>query len=181
MIRHFFISMILAAAVFVSTVPVAACGERVEVRFFESDGDIFEITNKSRGPMNLASLTIRLAGSRGRLIFDTEFGGPGASMAQPFEPFAGEVGLEAATPVDDGGEVMRLKFSGFEPGRRFEFMIDVDDRVESAEFGRAVASGDEIEGAGAEAVLMRADGGTSRIRGRFGSDGRALLRGGVCA
>lgn len=76
---------------------------------------------------------------------------------------------------------MRLKFSGFEPGRRFEFMIDVDDRVESAEFGRAVASGDEIEGAGAEAVLMRADGGTSRIRDRFGSDGRALLRGGVCA
>ena len=181
MIRRFFTSVSLAALWLVSAHPAVACGERVEVVFFEADGDIFEITNKSRGPMSLGSLTIRLAGSRGRLIFDTKFGGPGASMAQPFEPLSGEVGLKAATPVGDGSEMMRLKFSGFAPGRRFEFVIDIDDRMESSESGRAVVSGGEIEGAGAEAVLIRPDGATSRIRGRFRADGRALLRGGVCA
>ena len=181
MIRHFFIAMLLAAAVQFLTNPAWACGERIEVAFFENDGDIFEITNKSRGPMTLAQLTIRLTGSRGRLIFDTEFGGPGASMAQPFEPLAGEVGLKAACTVGDGDEVMQLEFSGFSPGRRFEFIIDVDDRMEGSEFGRSVVSGEEIQGAGAEAVMIRAGGGTSRIRGRFGPDGRALLRGGVCA
>jgi len=76
---------------------------------------------------------------------------------------------------------MQLEFSGFSPGRRFEFIIDVDDRMEGSEFGRSVVSGEEIQGAGAEAVMIRAGGGTSRIRGRFGPDGRALLRGGVCA
>lgn len=194
MTRHFFIGVLVAAWVLFSNGPglvpfggnaAWACGERVEVQFFETDGDIFEITNKSRGPMSLASLVIRLTGSRGRLIFDSEFGGPGAAMAQPFEPLRGEVGLKAVTLVGgeggDGAKVMRLQFSGFEPGRRFEFVIDVDDQMESSEFGRAVVSGEEIEGAGAEAELMRPDGGTSRINGRFGPDGRALLRGRVCA
>ena len=180
MTRHFFIG-VLAAGVLLSAHPASACGERVEVAFFEADGDIFEITNKSRGLMPLGSLTIRLTGSRGRLIFDTEFGGLGASMAQPFEPLPGEVALEAATTVGDGDEVMRLVFSDFAPGRRFEFVIDVDDRMENSEFGQAVVSGGEIEGAGVEAELIRANGATSRIRGRFGADGRALLRGGVCA
>ncbi len=86
MIRHFFIAMLLAEAVQFLTNPAWTCGERIEVAFFETDGDIFEITNKSRGPMTLAQLTIRLTGSRGRLIFDTEFGGPGASMARPSSP-----------------------------------------------------------------------------------------------
>ena len=49
MIRHFFIAMLLAAAVQILTNPAWACGERIEVAFFENDGDIFEITNKNRG------------------------------------------------------------------------------------------------------------------------------------
>ena len=45
MTRHFFIG-VLAAGVLLSAHPASACGERVEVAFFEADGDIFEITNK---------------------------------------------------------------------------------------------------------------------------------------
>ncbi|MBC8337178.1 MAG: hypothetical protein ISR51_00055 [Rhodospirillales bacterium] len=158
-----------------------ACGGRVEVAFFETDGDIFEITNKSEEAWAVEQVTIRLTGSLGGLIFDTEDGGAGASMAQAFEPVAGEVGLVAATPVGDGAEVMQLRFSEFWPGRRFEFIIDVDDRLESSDYGQAVVSGAEIAGAGAVAVLRMKNGRTWTARGRFGPDGRALLKGGVCA
>jgi hypothetical protein len=83
--------------------------------------------------------------------------------------------------VDDGGEVVVLKFSDFPPGSEFMFVIDVDDQIEDSEFGQAVVSDEEIEGAGAEAVLMMKSGDTSTAKGRFGADGRALLKGGVCS
>ena len=181
MFRSFAIALFCAAVTLLPGSPASACGAWVEVAFFETDGDIFEIINKSQGPWAVDELTIRLTGSRGRLIFDTEDGGLGASMAQPFEPVAGEVGLEAVTPVGDGGEIIRLRFSGFTPGRRFEFVIDVDDRLDNSDYGQAVVSGDEIEGAGASVVLRLKNGRTSKARGRFGPDGRARLKGGACA
>ena len=42
-------------------------------------------------------------------------------------------------------------------------------------------SGDEIQGAGAEAALTTKGGRTSKVKGVFGTDARALLKGGVCA
>ncbi|NQV82901.1 MAG: hypothetical protein HQ494_03680 [Rhodospirillales bacterium] len=189
MIRHFGIGLFCAAvALFGGNASSLfggnaawACGAWVEVAFFETDGDIFEISNKSQGPWAVEELTIRLGGSRGRLIFDTEAGGLGASMAQSFEAVEGAVALVAASPVGDGAETIRLRFSGFAPGRRFEFVIDVDDRLENSDYGQAVVSGDEIEGADASVVLVTENGRTANARGRFGPDGRARLKGGACA
>ena len=101
----------------------------------------------------MVSLVIRLTGSMGRLIFDTEY----------------------------GGEVVVLKFSNFQPGREFMFVIDVDDRLENSEFGQAEVSNTEIKGAATEAVLMGKSGQSSTAKGRFDGDARALLKGWVCA
>lgn len=159
----------------------APCGPEVEVWFVETDGDFFVIKNKSREGWSLVSLIIRLTGSRGRVVFDTAEGGPGASMSHPFQPIESDVGFLGATPVGDGDEQVRLEFSDFAPGREFMFMIDVDDRLENSEYGQAIVSGDEIEGASAEAVLMTGSGAKSKAYGRFGNDARARLRGGLCA
>jgi hypothetical protein len=160
----------------------AACGPAIEVRFIDAaDGDVFTVRNVSEQPWSLVSLVIRLAGSRGRLVFDTAGGGPGYSMHQPFAAVNGEVGLLDAPDVGDGADEVTLRFSRFTPGRDFLFVIDVDDRLEFSDFGRAVVSGAEIEGAGAEAVLTMEGGVRSVAHGRFGDGGRAVLRGGLCA
>jgi len=158
-----------------------ACGAKVEIQFFESDGDIFAIRNKSEAPFALVSLVIRLTGSRGRLFFDTADGGPGESMPEAFAPVDNNVGFLGATAVNDGDEQVALRFSDFQPGRGFMFVVDVDDRLDNSDFGQAVISGDEIEGAGAEAFLSMKGGRASKVKGVFGPDGRALLKGGVCA
>ncbi|NQU60164.1 MAG: hypothetical protein HQ512_03460 [Rhodospirillales bacterium] len=179
MSRH--LAFAALAAVIFGTAPVAACGPEVEIQFFESSSDIFAIKNSSQDPWFLVSLSIRLGGSRGRLVFDTEDGGPGASMHEPFGVVEDNVGFVSATPVDDGGEEVRLLFSDFQPGRSFMFVIDVDDRLENSDYGQAVVSGDEIEGANADAILTTKSGAQAKAKGRFGNDGRALLRGGLCA
>ena len=180
------IFVVLAVVLMLSgATPAAACGGRVEILFFDSDGDIFAIRNKSEPKLALESLVIRLTGSYGRVFFDTDFGGLGANMPTEFAAVSdvagGEVGFQGATPVDDGSEVVLLTFSKFLPGREFMFMVDVDDRLEDSEFGQAVVSGAEIEGAKAEAVLIMPGGHAAKAKGNFGDDGRALLKSGVCA
>ncbi len=185
MVRGFLLVVFVAGLFLVGGNAAVACGPVVEVRFIESDGDIFHITNKSDGPWALVSLVIRLAGSRGGLIFDTEDGGPGFSMHQPFEPVTGpgvdKVGLLEAGPVGDGAEEIRLLFSDFLPGREFMFIIDIDDRLESSDYGQGGVSGDEIEGAEAQAVMTLPGGAKATPKASFGNDGVVRLRGGTCA
>ncbi len=181
MVRRFAFAALVAVLILSAGNAARACGAKVEIQFFDSAGDIFQITNKSEAPFALVSLIIRLTGSRGRLFFDTAEGGPGASMPEPFAAVESDVGFLGATAVNDGDEQVLLRFSDFRPGRDFMFTVDVDDRLENSDFGQAVISGDEIDGAGAEAVLILKGGRTSRVKGVFGTDGRALLKGGVCA
>ncbi len=185
MIRRWTVGAITAAFILFVGTPARACGPQIEIRFFESQGDIFVIANKSERPWVLLSLVIHLKGSRGYLIFDTEDGGPGFSMHEPFAAVDDEVGFLGIDPVEDGAEEITLHFSDFRPGREFMFMIDVDDRLESSDYGRAVVSGAEIEGARAWAVLSMPGGGKTKAKtkakGVFGSDSRALLRGALCA
>ena len=178
LIRSLIFGVLAVVLMLSGATPAAACGGRVEILFFDSDGDIF-----AEPKLALESLVIRLTGSYGRVFFDTDFGGLGANMPTKFAAVSdvagGEVGFQGATPVDDGSEVVLLTFSKFLPGREFMFMVDVDDRLEDSEFGQAVVSGAEIEGA--EAVLIMPSGHAAKAKGNFGDDGRALLKSGVCA
>jgi len=160
-----------------------ACGPRLKVEFFESsDGDLFSVNNLSEAQWSVKSLTIILNGSQGKLIFDTASGGLGASMPAPLYVVAGEVGFEGASQVDDGGEIVALLFSAFDPGRRFIFSIDVDDRLDGSGFGQADVSDAEMAGASATAEMVNADGRTARINGTFTDNAIARLGGGeLCA
>ncbi len=163
-----------------------ACGPRVEIRFYEdSGGDVFEITNTSQEAWSVASLVLTLTGSAGRLVFDTADGGLGASMHQPFYASGGEVGFIGASPVDDGSEVLALKFSDFAPGKTFTFVVDVDDRLPSdweGGYDQAHVSNAEIVGASGSASMVRNSGDQAQANGAFGAEGEAILGGGgLCA
>ncbi len=160
-----------------------ACGPRLLVEFYESsDGDLFEVTNKSEAPWSVKTLTLILSGSSGRLIFDTASGGPGASMPAPLNVVSGDVGFAGASQVDDGGEVVALTFSAFLPGRMFLFSVDVDDRLADSGYGQADVSDGEMEGASVHAEMVHANGRIARIKGAFDSHAIARLGGGeLCA
>jgi hypothetical protein len=180
--RRLGIAGVLAAVLMgLSPNPARACGAEIEIRFIEaSGGDIFIVSNMSQESWAMVELTIRLTGSLGHLWFDTVEGGPGYSMAQPFGAVDNEVGLVAEPDVGDGDVEIRLQFRDFGPGKSFTFVIDVDDRMDLSDFGRAVISGPEIQGATGSATLTQGGGIKSRVQGKFKIDGRALLKGGLC-
>jgi len=183
MVRFLLIPAILLVLSVARAVDASACGPRVEVRFLEdAGGDWFQIENASQEAWSIRSLTIVLSASRGRLVFDTAAGGEGASMHTPFEVIGGEgVGYLGATLVDDGSDVVTLTFSDFRPGRSFDFIVDVDDRLGDSDFGQAYVSGREIEGAQANADMITAGGRRARVQGEFRVDGDATLGdGGMC-
>ena len=162
--------------------PAWACGPSITIAFHESsDGDIFIIKNNSEEAWFLASLEITLTGSVGRLVFDTQDGGPGFSMHAPFVPADNEVGLIAAPEIRDGAEEIWLQITKFIPGRDFTFLIDVDDRLETSDYGCAVVSGAEFEGARAKAALAKTSGEKSSAHGQFDNTAKVVLRGGTCA
>lgn len=157
-----------------------ACGPEVVIRFIDSSPDLFIIENKSQEPWTLLSLEFRAQNSAGRVVFDTDFGGAGASEPQQFEPVEGEVGLMQAPVVADGAEDLTLHFTNFQAGRSFVFTIDLDDRLENSAEGQAYVTGEEISGAEVTVLFTHPKIGEGNARGTFGSDGKAHLRGATC-
>ena len=158
-----------------------ACGPEVVIRFIDSGPDLFIIENNSLEDWTLLSLEFRAEHSAGRVVFDTDFGGAGASEPQQFETVEGEVGLMMAPVVADGAEELTLHFANFAPGRKFVFSIDLDDRLPNSAMGQAYVTGDEIAGAEVLGLFTHPKIGEGRAQGTFGTDGTAHLRGAACA
>lgn len=149
------------------------CGPTAVVIFNESaPRDIVRIRNESPDGWRLTRLTWRLEGSAGDLIFDTEPGGPGSSVAQPFRDGGGAT-LSATPAVADGDRTLALDFDAFAAGAAYSFTIDLDDRVGGV-VGTMIA-GSEIEGSEAEAEFVDADGRVATIWGVFDQDATARL------
>ncbi|MEM9781187.1 MAG: hypothetical protein AAF899_01820 [Pseudomonadota bacterium] len=139
------------------------CGPAARVTFREgAPVDVFTVENISANASTdwaIAAVEIDLVPSAGRLVFDTVRGGAGRNVSQPFvaRPVEGEAALADLPVVPDGAEGLTLSFTRFQPGQRFRFTIDMDDRL-----GGGVGTmidGPEIEGA---MVTVRFAGGTSQ-------------------
>ena len=171
------VGLVLSAAAPARAEP---CGPHVIVVFHESSPDFVDIQNRSSQGWSLVALTIDLAGSLGRLIFDTDAAGEGVSMYQPFAGGRGEVRLEQLSGPRDGGEKVTLEFSGFHSGRNFSFSIDLDDRLTNSMYGQTHVDGSELAGARIT-VRLRAPTGSLVINGAtFGTDNHATVGGGGC-
>ena len=158
-----------------------ACGPNVEISFTETaPKDIFDIRNKSDDGWNLVSLAFDLSPSRGGLIFDTDVGGPGENVAQPFELAGGNAQLTTMPAVSDGDAAMLMFFAGFAPGQSFVFTIDLDDRLAQSDMGQTMISGAEIEGAKARGLMRHTDGRELTAEGTFDRDSEARLSAGPC-
>ena len=154
----------------------AVCQQQIALVFTESaPRDMFEIRNGSSKGQRIQRLTLDLAPSAGRLVFDTVAGGTGVDVFQPFRAEPGQARLAAVPDVKDGADRLELTFARFDAGQQFRFSIDVDDRLTASDMGQTRVSGREMEGA-LLTVVLGPDGerGTERTA-RVGQNNTALI------
>ena len=157
------LTLILALCV---PLPVAA---QIDARFTEgAPKDTFTFVN-SGCALGAATVVLDMTGSAGGLIFDTEGGGAGVEVFQPFETVSGDV---ASVSVSDGAGLLSLSVSDWPEGAEISFTIDVDDVLRHGDLGQTQVSGGEI--AGAE-LRINASGATGF--GVFDNTRRATIRG----
>jgi hypothetical protein len=142
------LTLALVGAWPLATLATPVCVRDVSLVFSESaPRDRFEIRNDSSAGQRIQRLTLDLSPSAGQLIFDTTEGGTGVDVFQPFRTEPGEARLSRSPVVDDGSDRITLDFTRFEPGQRFRFSIDVDDRLAASDLGQTRVSGREMQGA----------------------------------
>ena len=172
---------VLGAAL-LGALPLAAqaattCVQDVSLVFTESaPRDRFEVSNDSSSGQRIQRLTLDLAGSAGRLIFDTVEGGPGINVFQPFRIESGEARLGMTPVVPDGSDRLELAFTRFEPGQRFVFSIDVDDRLTASNLGQTRVVGAELQGALLTVVVGPSGGAGREIQARVDGNNRARVQ-----
>ncbi|WP_298934647.1 aggregation factor core [uncultured Ruegeria sp.] len=134
---------ILATAIgFVLAGPLQA---GIQVRFIEgAPKDQFVFKNLGSCDLEASILSLDLAGSSGRLIFDVSGTGAGVEVFQPFELIDGADALRELPSVVDGQTSVELQIVSLKVGDIIAFTIDVDDTIGQREI---TVSGTEIVGA----------------------------------
>lgn len=149
---------IAATAAFATPALAADCKTGLSVNFIESaPRDRFEIENTSQTATSVVSVQINLATSNGKLIFDTEDGGTGVEVYQPYREDSRDASLERQPVVADGAERLELAFENFPAKSRYSFSIDVDDQLVQSRLGQIRVAGSEMAGAEVTVVFAAAD------------------------
>ncbi len=117
----------------------------VDVVFREgAPKDRFSIVNTSECALDAMVLTIDLANSDGRLIFDTTGNGAGVEVFQPFEVSSDAIELSSAEDVKDGDTQLTINIKTIGAGESVSFTIDVDDTLVDSKLGKIRVAGSEI-------------------------------------
>lgn len=145
----------------------------IQVDFIEgAPKDRFVISNNGKCDLGASKITIDLAGSAGRLIFDVTDQGEGVEVFQPFELVSGSDALAGLPTVRDGDKAVVLNLKKLAAGNQISFTIDVDDTNGAREI---TVSNAEIEGAS----VSHEYGGNS-YSGVFSNKSKAILQTAKC-
>ncbi|MEL6299088.1 MAG: aggregation factor core [Pseudomonadota bacterium] len=164
---------ILALAI---AIPAGAHAGELQVSFRESaPKDRFTIRNSGTCTVASGRISIDLAGSAGKLIFDTTATGSGVEVFQPFEIVTGRDKLARLPTVRDGDQRIDLDVRDFAAGDEIAFTIDVDDTLRNSELGQIRVSGSEISGG---RVIFTSGGASSD--GQFSAAATARVAASAC-
>lgn len=162
-------SFALAAALI--TAPVVSfadshtCALSLSIQFVEgAPVDRFVLTNTSKIAIGQVDVLFDLRPSAGKLIFDTQSGGAGVEVFQPFHS------TEATLNVADGAEGLQMPLNGLAGNASTSFTIDVDDRLPASDLGQIRVSGPEMQGAIVTVVV-----GTDHYNGVFDGANMAVF------
>ncbi|MEL6947879.1 MAG: hypothetical protein AAFO73_09635 [Pseudomonadota bacterium] len=160
---------------------VSSCGLHIDAAFREgAPVDRFSITNKSTPEWSITAVTVNLENSAGKLIFDTQDGGSGVEVFQPFRSAGGTAKLRWVSKLKDGGSLMTLDFNRFESKDSFTFSIDVDDTLKASDLGQIRVTDSEMAGATLTYVLRGPGGIITSAEADFGPKANSTLKGRAC-
>ncbi|MGB0927889.1 MAG: aggregation factor core [Pikeienuella sp.] len=160
----------------VLTAPTLAAAD-INIKFFEgAPTDRFEITNSSTCMVDELAMTINLAGSAGKLIFDTTATGAGVEVFQPMRITAGNDYLAEVSAVTDGDQTVTLTINSFDARGVISFTADLDDQLDQSDLGQIRVTNGEIEGA---AVIATAP--QEQVQATFGPDAAANIKLAACS
>lgn len=125
-----------------TALPAAALDLRVSIE----DGDPLDrirIVNTGNCTVAPGLVTINMANSEGRIVIDTEAGGPGTR--DPF-PITVENGPARLEPVADGDMSLGLRMGGLAPGGGITISFDGDSQTAFWENRRVVFRPEDLTG-----------------------------------
>lgn len=158
-----------------------ACGVNVTAKFVEgAPTDRFEIANNSTNGWSIASATFDLSKAPAGLVFDTEDGGGGIEVFQPFRAADGGAKIASTSGLSDGGTSLTIDFASFAPGQSFAFTIDIDDTLENSARRQTQVVGNEIEGALLSVKLDGAGSSSSEASSGFNAQAALEIAGANC-
>ena len=144
----------------------------IEVSFIESaPKDTFFIKNIGNCALGETIVTINLAESVGKLIFDTTESGAGVEVFQPFEITEGQMELVERQTVNDGDAELAIRLTDLQPGMRVGFTIDVDDTLTDSALGNIQVTDSEISGG----LVRVSDEANLSAEGLFGTNAQAIV------
>lgn len=174
--RKILIAFIASASPLLATAQ-SICTVDVSLAFTESaPRDRFEFRNESSAGQQIQRLRLDMANSAGRLFFDTVQGGSGVDVFQPFQVDSDDAQLATVPVVKDGSDRIDLVFRRFEPDQRFQFSIDVDDRLGDSDMGPTRVSGRELEGAQLTVMVGPAGSPDRELQARVDGSNRARMQ-----
>lgn len=129
--------------------------------------DRFVLTNTGTCPIKEATITLDVGAAPAGLLFDTDPGGAGLEVSQPFEVIEGRNALLGLPELADGDTVLTLNMGGLPAGSTVSFSLDLDD---SGTGRRTVVSGSEIAGSVVTLVF-----GTTTLHATFTDQASAII------
>lgn len=169
-------SMTLVSMITASSAFAASC-LAIDAKFTEgAPRDNFVILNKSPDNIDIKSAELSLKGSKGKLIFDTIDGGRGVEVFQQFRSEESSAMLATKPKLEDGADVLSLKFEHFSPKETYRFSLDVDDQLTNSELGQIRVSSSEMNGAKIDFVVVDGEGKKHKVTATFGNDNTASLK-----
>lgn len=147
-----------------------------QVRFNESaPKDSFTVTRLGTCATDTFEMTVDLADSAGKLVFDTTATGAGVEVFQPFQTASGQIALVSGNDVRDGETNLTVRVKDLPVDQFARFTIDVDDTLVQSELGQIRVSGSEIAGA---TVTISHD--QNKMTGTFDARGLVMLKSQDC-
>lgn len=152
----------------------ASCESGISVMFVESaPRDRFVFDNQT--DTSIATISLDLEGSVGKLYFDTTDAGDGVEVFQPFRVEDSDASLATTPTPGDGDAQLELEFTNFAPAESFTFSIDIDDRLTDSNLGQIRVSGSEIAGARVQVTFASELDTSIRADSEFTEDARAYV------
>lgn len=150
--------------------PAATWAERAELSVSISDGDPFDrifIQNSGECTLVQGALELDFTTSQGRVLIDTEYGGPGTKDPMPV---AVEHGPLQVRNVVDGDRQIVIEINGLLPFQSGIVTLDVDNEATGWFAGRVSILGQHLSGTTARFTAQGQD-----ASGIFGDTGEVVI------